>query len=256
MRHFAQSFCLLTLSAVALAAAGLPYAGKWKINPAKSQFTEATTTYEQTGPGEMRMTAEGQSYKFKVDGKEYPAVYGSTAVWKQIDPNTWQTTYTINGKVYSVDTTNVSADGRTMTVLTKMEQGGKSVENTVTLERVSGGPGLAGKWKTTKVKMDSPETLELVANGEGMTLHFAEMQASCKTQFDGKDYGCTGSLMPPGFTMALKKTGDRGFDMTEKMNGKVIYTAGYSLSADGKTLTLVAVPAGTDEKIKIVYDRQ
>ena len=233
-----------------------PYAGKWKINPAKSQFAGTTTTFEQTGPGEMQMTAEGQSYKFKLDGKEYPAIYGSKAVWKQIDPNTWQSTYTINGKVYSVDTTKLSADGKSLTVVSKMEMGGKTSENTIAMERASGGPGLVGKWKTTKVKMDSPETMELVAEGDGLTLHFAEMQASCKTKFDGKDYGCTGSLMPSGFTMALKKTGDRSFDMTEKMNGKLIYTATYGLSPDGKTLILDAVPAGTTEKMKIVYDRQ
>jgi hypothetical protein len=242
--------------AATVAAAELPYAGKWKVNPGKSQFTGTTTTFEQAGPGEMQMTAEGQTYKFKVDGQEYPALYGSKAAWKQLDPNTWQTTYTMNGKLFSVDTTKLSADGKTMTVVSKREVAGKPHEDTMTMERVSGGPGLAGKWKTTKVKLDAPESMDLVSAGDELIWKFPEMQSECRTKFDGKDYQCTGGMIPPGFSMSFKKTSDRTFDLTEKMDGKVIYTGSYALSADGKTLTATAVAAGTNEKIKIVYDRQ
>ena len=36
-------------------------------------------TIEQLPSGEMQMTSQGQSYKFKVDGNEYPAFWGMTA---------------------------------------------------------------------------------------------------------------------------------------------------------------------------------
>ena len=78
---------LIAAALGAMMAADSPFVGKWKLNPAKSQFAGTTTTYETLPSGEMQMTAEGQSYKFKIDGKEYPAMWGSTATWKQLDPN-------------------------------------------------------------------------------------------------------------------------------------------------------------------------
>jgi hypothetical protein len=59
-----------------LAAADPPYAGKWKMNLAKSDFGETTVTYEQLPAGEMRATMDGQSYTFRMDGKDYPDPFG------------------------------------------------------------------------------------------------------------------------------------------------------------------------------------
>lgn len=79
-RHF---FLLGVLTAsVTLSAADPPYAGKWKMNPAKSDLGQMTVTYEQLPSGDMQATIDGQSYKFRMDGKDYPAVYGTTAAWK------------------------------------------------------------------------------------------------------------------------------------------------------------------------------
>src|SRR6059036_1436777 len=106
-------------TATAVAAADLPYAGKWKMNLAKSDLGEITVTYEQLPSGEMQATAVGQSYKFKLDGKDYPAIFGNTAAWKSLNPTSWQTTWKLNGKVLTTDTLTLSADGKTLTVNTK-----------------------------------------------------------------------------------------------------------------------------------------
>jgi hypothetical protein len=63
---------LLGMSPALLRADDPPYAGTWKLNPAKSDFGEQTVTYEETGSGEMKVTGDGQSYTFKADGKDYP----------------------------------------------------------------------------------------------------------------------------------------------------------------------------------------
>ena len=60
-------FLCAVVSALALAAADLPYAGKWKMNPAKSDFGATTMTLESLPSGEWQSTADGQSYKFKMD---------------------------------------------------------------------------------------------------------------------------------------------------------------------------------------------
>ena len=92
-------FLLVLAAAAAFAAAGLPCAGKWKINLAKSDFGETTISFSQTGPGQMQYSADGLSYTFRMDGKDYPALIGRTAAWKQIDANTWETISKLNGKV-------------------------------------------------------------------------------------------------------------------------------------------------------------
>jgi hypothetical protein len=236
----------------------LPYAGKWKLNIAKSDFGESTVTFAQTGSGEMQFTAAGQSYTFRMDGKGYPALFGRTAAWKQIDDNTWETVNTQDGKPISNDTTKLSADGKTLTFNAKgPKPAGGTFDQTVVYERVSGGPGLVGKWKTKNVETSAPTVLELAPSGsDGLTISIPDFKITAEAKFDGKDYPATGPGVPPGLTLAIQKTGPRAFDMTEKQNGKPIFKLSFSVSDDGKTLTETGSPVGVSEKFKAVYDRQ
>src|SRR5262249_6246358 len=111
-------FPMLLVSA-SLLAADAPYVGKWKLNPAKSDFGESTVTYEQAAGGAMKATADGQSYTFKTDGKDYPTPWGTVAVWKAIDATSWENTSKTNGKVIGSSTLKLSADGKTLTVDSK-----------------------------------------------------------------------------------------------------------------------------------------
>ncbi len=223
-------FVFVFAAAIAIAATDLPYAGKWKMNPAKSDFGELTITYEQLPSGEMQATVDGQPYKFKIDEQEYPALFGSTAAWKSLGPNSWQTTWRMKGKVLTTDTSTLSADGKTLTVNSKgTKPNGEAIDDTATFERVSGGPGLSGKWKTKNMKSSSPNVLELTPSG---------------------------ATLGPGWTVALAGDGPRAFGMTVKNSGKVMYKMAYSVSADGKTLTETGGSTATNEKIKVIYDRQ
>jgi hypothetical protein len=239
-------------------AGDLPYAGKWKLNVAKSDFGETTVTFAQTGSGEVQFTAAGQSYTFQMDGKDYPALFGRTAAWKQIDANTWETVNKQDGKQFSTETTRLSPDGKTLTVNAKgsMPAGG-TFDQTVVYERVSGGPGLAGKWKTKNVQTSAPTVLELApSGGDGLAVTIPDFKITADVKFDGKDYPAVGPGLPPGLTLAIQKTGPRSFDMTEKQNGKPLFKLSFTVSADGKTLTEIGGPIGVDEKFKAVYDRQ
>jgi hypothetical protein len=255
----ARTLVLLVLSAAtAVLAAELPYAGKWKMNPAKSDFGQATTTYEQLPSGEMQATSFGQSYKFKMDGRDYPTPFGSTVAWKSTSATTWETSSKVKGKVLTTDTLTLSSDGNTLTVRSKgTKPNGETIDDTTAFQRVSGGPGLAGKWKTKNVKSSSPEMLELTPSGtDGLTYKVVDFGLACETKLDGKDYPCTGPTLSSGWTVALTKSGTRSFDWTAKMNGKVVSKGRYTVSADGKTLTDSGGAPGTNEKVKVVYDRQ
>jgi hypothetical protein len=249
---------LVLAAAMVVAAAESPFVGRWKLNLQKSQFTGTTMTFEQLPSGEMRATSAGQSYTFRTDGKEYPAIFGSTAAWKQIDANTWESTYRLKGKVLSTDTLRVSADGTTLTVSSKgTKPDGASFETTAEYQRVTGTSGLEGQWKTTKVAMSSPETMELApSTGDGILWTFPAYKVTADLKFDGKDYPVTGPTVPANFTIALTSKGPRSFEMIEKADGTVVYRGTYTLSDDGRTLTAVFTPEGTSETVTVVYDRQ
>ena len=161
------------------------------------------------------------------------------------------------GGMTTTETIRISADGKTMTVASRGKKpNGENFEMNATWARVSGGPGLEGKWKSTKVQA-STEMWEIAANGDdGLTMKIVDYNAVCSVKFDGKDYPCTGPTIPKSFTMAAKKTGAHSVEFTEKMDGKVVYSDLFTVSSDGKTITDDAAPAGSSEKIKIVYDKQ
>lgn len=245
---------LCALAAVSMAA-DLPYAGKWKVNLAKSDFGQTTVTLESLPGGEWQSTAFGVTYKFKMDGTEYPDGMGGTVAWKGAGANTWEAVARANGKVTETDTYKLSADGKTLTQASKqVKADGGTLDGTAVYERVSGGPSLAGKWKTKKVSGGS-NSMEFVASGaKGLRYHDLDMDMSCDMQLDGKDYPCIGPTVPPGFTAAVENSG-KALDLTVKKDGKVFFTATYTVSADGKTLTENAGMVGTGEKMRIVFDR-
>jgi hypothetical protein len=76
-------------------------------------------------------------------------------------------------------------------------------------------------------------------------------------KYDGKDYPVTGS--PANDARSYKKIDDRTMEVTAKKAGKVVLTAKISVSADGKTRTVVVTQTGADGKkmtSTAVYDKQ
>jgi hypothetical protein len=157
-------------------AADPPYAGKWKVNLAKSDFGQTTVTFESLSGGEWQATAFGVTYKFKMDGKDYPDGMGGTAAWKSVDGNTWELVAKANGKVTETDIFKLGADGKTLTDAAKqMKADGGAMESTTVYERASGGPSLAGKWKTKKVSGASGMIEITPSGGEGLVFKDPDM---------------------------------------------------------------------------------
>jgi len=244
---------VLLLSTVAAAIADPPYVGKWKLNSAKSDFGELTATYEAVPAGGFKATMDGVSYTFKVDGKEVPTPWGTMTSWKAVNPTTWEATSTTGGKLFSTDRITLSADGKTLTVDSKTAQGAAS---STTFTRVSGGPGLAGTWKAAKIST-AAGLLEIAARGaDGIVLKMVDMGATCDGRLDGKPNPATGPAFPAGWTCTFSKSGANGFTVAFNKDGKPMYSATYTASADGKTLTEAGGSANTKEKTRVVYDRQ
>ena len=258
VRSAVLSVALVGIGAAALFASDPPYVGTWKLNPAKSNFGETTVTYEQLAGGQMKLTADGQSYAFGTDGKAYPTPWGSTAEWKAVDASTWEVTNKANAKVVGTATLKLAADGKTLTVDGKnIKANGETSNDVAVYERLSGGPGLAGKWKTKNLKIGAPGTMSISPSGtDGLTLTFVEEKGTCSAKFDGKDYPASGPTWPPGWMCAIARNGATALDLTWKRDGKVMFKETLTPSADGKTLTDVSGAPTTTEKVTAVYDRQ
>ncbi len=223
-------------SAQADAKDGGPYFGKWKVNVARSDFGETMLAFDRAASGEMQMTYLGRSYRFRVDGNDYPAILGMTAAWKQIDPDTWEAVYKRGGNVWTTDTTRLSSDGRALTINSKgiTQAGGTNEHNTV-YERVSGGSGLIGTWKTKSAPPVGSRVLELVPSGtDGVII--TRPDGSCDAKFDGNDYPVHGPSVPAGITWAIRRTGPRSFDWTAKVNGDGFAQTSFTVSDDGKDI--------------------
>jgi len=236
-------------------AAEPPYAGKWKVNLAKSDFGQTTITFESLPGGEWQTTSFGITYKFKMDGNDYPDGMGGMAAWKAVDANTWELVAKANGKVTETDTFKLGADGKTLTDSGKaMKADGGSIDSTTVYERASGGPSLAGKWKTKKVSGGSG-MMEMTASGtDGLTFKDPDMGMTCDAKLDDKDYPCSGPMMPAGFTVAMRKAG-KSLEIAVKKDGKLFFKATYTVSADGKSMTESGAPVTGGDKFKIVFDR-
>jgi hypothetical protein len=245
------------ICACALGIAAEPYAGKWKMNMAKSDFGEMNMVYEQMPGGEMKVTMDGMSYTFKTDGKDNMTPWGSTAAWKSTGANSWEMIEKANGKVTGTSAVKVSADGKMLSVDTKRPKAdGGTSNDTMNFTRVSGGPGLPGKWKTKNMTSSAPDTLILTPKGtDGLTLALGNEGAACDAKFDGKAYPAVGSMWPAGWTCVVGKSGG-GLDVTWQKDGKPLYKSMMTVSADGKVLTESSTAVASGDKVKIVYDKQ
>jgi hypothetical protein len=245
-------FLLTLISAVISTAADAPYIGKWKINSSKSQIT-ANVTIEKLPSGEMRFEESGFTYTFKLDGKEYPTPDGGSAAWKPTADGVWEITNRTNGKVSATITLTLSGD--TLSGMAMIPQtDGKDIMTTSTLKRISGGPGLVGKWQGTQADAGA-SWLEVAPNGaDGITLKAPN--SMCAAKFDGKPYPMTGSGDGPKQTMSFRKAGPASFEATTFLDGKPFFNDVYTASADGKMLTDTGTPVSTKKSLKVVYDRQ
>jgi hypothetical protein len=235
-----------------------PYGGTWRLNMERSQFAETTVAYALCAEGQIQVITSGQTYSAQLDGKDYPALFGGTAAWKAIDAATWETAFKQNGKLVSTATTRVSTDGRSLSVNLKgPKPSGGTFDSTRIYERVSGGPGLSGAWKTKSRPVGTPDVIELMPKGpDGLTISFPGDREHCAAKFDGADYPMVGPIAQPGLTLALRRTSARSFEVTGKQDGKPLFVFAFTVSNDRRTLTQAGGMVGAREQFSAVYERQ
>lgn len=249
---------IVMLIATSAALAENSWVGKWKLDPSQSKLTGDTIHFASAPGGEVSYTAEGHTSKFKLDGQPYKSWSGAETTWKKVDDNTYESHATRNGADLGTTTWTISPDGKSLKVEGKgTNPDGSSFDDTADYTRVAGKSGLTGSWKSTKANMNEDRTFEMAADGDhGMTWTIPEMKATVSLKMDSKDYPAEGPTVPKGITLALTPVSSTSFKMMEKMNGMPLWHGTYTLSDDGKKMTVVGSPAKTNEPTTEVYLKQ
>ena len=259
----AVCFSVLTLACVldvlvAAQTAALPFLGRWKFNPAKSDLQTTRLIFTQAPSGEMTMTMQGLTYSFRIDGTERPSPLDSTATWTQTGPRTWRTVYRMAKTDNNIDNYTLSEDGKTLTMKTDYLLP-KRFEQTIVFTRASGGPGLTGVWQTKTVQTEN--SLEFSSpDGKAVKVSWPSLGGTATLSPDGREAPLTGpaTSVPPGMTASLRTTGPRAFDLVVKASGANVMTGHFTVAADGKTMTAETIngAGAAEERSKSFFERQ
>jgi len=243
--HLVALFCLPLLYAAGSLAES-PFDGTWKNEPSKEKH-DPKPLVEYIAQGWYHCESCVPPWAVKADGTDQPVTDQDvdTLNVKEVDAKTVTVVGKKDAKVAFEQTVTVSADGKTLTIkgVAHPPNSDKPVEFTTTLKRVgtahSDVHGTSGRWQVvsgqasenaqvTTYKVDGDELKMTRPTGE-----------SYSAKFDGKDYSVKGSY---GYDqVSLKRVNDNSFEETDKLNGKVIEVDTWTVSKDGKTLTVVAV---------------
>lgn len=260
MKRVLVLIALAVTSVLAADAAQLTgFVGTWMLNQQKSKLTGDTFVYKNAAEGMLHFSGGGVEYKFKADGKEYKDSLGYTIVWKEAGERAWDVETKLPGKSIFTTHTELSADGRTMTMVSKgTKPNGDPFESKAKAERITGKEGLVGTWQSKNLELSSPSAMIIAADGaDGLAFSYPDFQLSFKVKLDGKDYPVAGPTVPPGAAASARKTGGRTIEMEFKKDGKAFSHDRMELSADGRTLTDSAtVPGSKDKPTVAVYDKQ
>lgn len=247
----------VTLATAATAAAQNPFAGTWKLNQEKSQLAGDTMKFGPAAGDSIELTAGGVTYSFRVDGQNYAMPSGYLAIWRQTSPTSWTTEYRkTDGKLLSSDTWKLSGDKNLSVTTSGVKADGDLYTDTAEYERTAGTSGLLGAWKSTQVKLSSPDEFSIQVSGlDALILKVPAMKITCEAHFDGKEVAVEGPDLPPGLRVAFSRTGPYSFRLVQKLNGNEVSSSVYTVSDDGRTMTEVGGAPG-DPPATRVWEKQ
>lgn len=253
----AAAVCTAVLVGVVAAQSPLakhPIVGRWKLKPAESTVG-TVLTFTNGANGSMTMAVGSLKYTFKIDGKEYPVPADTTATWTQKGTNQWETVYKLQGKVDNTDRISLTPDGKTLAIYTDRVQ--PKAKEEMVLQRVSGGPGLAGVWRTTLAAFD--QTVDYSVTGDKLSAHVEPGNERWTGPLDGKDYPIAPTPgLPASITWAGRQDGPRAIKFVIKDKGTPIQFATLTVLPDGKTLEIIQINGATEaspERNRLIFER-
>jgi hypothetical protein len=241
---------ILVLLVPAAAIAQSNFNGTWRVDASKERESTKPYVYVlQNGMYHCSSCVPPESVK--ADGMDHKVAgdpYSDTLSVKVVNERTIEMTDKKDGKVVRNGTFTISPDGKTGAVEYTDSFGTAPVTGSATFKRVAAGPAgshaISGSWVLTRVNQsDNGLTFTVKIDGDDMTMSSPTGQ-SYTAKLGGPDAPYKGD---PGTTsVSVKRMGANTIVETDKRNGKPIGVGHMTVSADGKTMTIVStdVPTG------------
>lgn len=241
------------LSAHAQSAAPSAFDGTWKTDPHSMTWSGKPSQFDLS-KGTFSCATCVPAVKVKADGAPH-AIAGSpyidTLAVTVVDPHTVRSVGAKAGKQRGVQTYKVSADGKTLTVNFNgrpLNPGGAPTAVSRTYARIgaptAGAHAISGTWRRSAMTAMSGGAGTNTFKTEGNMLHWsAPSGESYAAGFDGKPYPMKGD--PGTDSVTLQKEGPDKIVETDWRKGKKVDTTTWTVSTDGKTMTIVDNDAET-----------
>ena len=185
-----------------------PFAGTWKLNPAKSKLSDQMKV-EEAGPNRFTFIFSGDNSETIVaDGTDQPGIFGTTFAVTVLSPRQWKVVRKGGGRLMVSAIWDLSADGNTLTDnFTGYRADGSTSNLLYRYTRTAGTSGFAGTWEpagyATSGRRASDRAVELTDKINGKVLDTQQVEVSP----DGKILTITTQI--PGHTKPNVQVFDR-----------------------------------------------
>lgn len=238
-----KKLLMLLWIAPTMALAASPFDGTWKTKADSFQVSGTPNAYE-ISQGLYRCTSCVPPINIKADGTDQSVTgydYYDTVAIRIVNNNSVERTSKKAGKIVGTTAATVSADRNTLTEEWVDYTGAQPAKGTTASKRRTAGPAgshaLSGTWQPDKFSdgSDSLVTVKYQSTADGLKMEWNGQSYDAK--FDGKEYLTKND---PGNTMvSLKRIDANTIEETDRRNGKVTDIIRITVSADGKSLTVV-----------------
>jgi hypothetical protein len=232
---------LLFLGIAPEALAQPPYLGAWTADYANSDRDEVVWEFVDLKSGLWDFRENGRHLvHFRIDD-DHECSDCASEPWRTLGPNTWDTGWQSPSGLG--DIASIAPDGETLswTSRNRGSEGDVSTRFVRAFARVSGGPGLAGQWRSETERSGlAPAWIEV---GPGVDewlvveLGSTDHGTVCVLLPDGADYPCFTPLVRAQHTAAVKITAARALEVVMKREGEISAEWTLEVSLDGTTMT-------------------
>jgi hypothetical protein len=239
-------------------AADDPFAGKWKLDSARSRFPD-TMKVEAAGANKYTFIfAAPNTETIAVDGTDQPGIFGTTLAVTVEGPRVWKVVRKRNGRMLLTGIWTLSEDGGILhDEYSESRPDGSTFSVDYRYQRTAGSTGFPGTWVSTTETVKSPYEIQIEPyETDGLSVVDPVEGVTKSVKFDGRDYPNAGPNADPNGSSSGRRVSGRLLELTDKEKGKVQDTEDLQLSPDLQTLTVTLRPAGAAKPNVLVFDRE
>ena len=241
---FASASLVLSLIDAQVLAQSL-FDGKWRIDLDSSRRSQPPDVY-LLQDGKYQCKTCDPPVEIRADGSETKITgdpcYDSVSI-RVVDDRTTEETYRRGAATVGTSRMTVSPDGQTATVewMESCNAKGDQITGKDVLSRVDKGPrgahAISGSWRIVKSLNRSDNALVATIRLEGDTFEFADPAGqSYSAKLDGTETPMKGDVSHT--TVSVKRIGANTIEETDKREGKIVETTRFTVSPDGRKLTI------------------